>query len=179
MLRKCTKSKKCWKFSNCYILVLSFLFALGYLGLLQCQIVISYCWYWEMWRLCSLVGRSMFTPCCSAQEKCYSRSASHSLCITAVRGWCGLNRMCPSAWACSLTQHLGFAHCHPSPRFFHKQNMKRCCCSGWCWARQMSLQILVQRVQSPLCIFHLSVHCWGRGGTGKQGPLWWTWQCRR
>lgn len=118
-------------------------------------------------------------PAVVHMKKCCSRSASYSLYIIAVRGWCGLNRMCPSAWAYTLTQHLGLPHSHPPPQFFHKQNMKRCVCSGWCWARQTFLQILMQRVQSPLRIFHLTVHCWHHDGTGKQGPHWWTWPCRR
>lgn len=174
-LKEKYQKQKVLKVSNCHILVLSFLFAIGYLGLLQMSDGIrrrgDYAAWWA--GPCSL-------PAAVHRKKCHSRCASRSLYITAVKGWCGLNRMCPSAWACTLTHHLGFSHSHPSPQFFHKQNMKWCVCSGCrCSARQMSLQILMQRVQSPLRIFHLIVHCWHHDGTGKQGPLWLTWQCRR
>lgn len=60
------QKQKVPKVSNCHILVLSFLFALGYLGLLQMS---DGHFTREIQRLHSLVSRSLFTLCCSAQEE--------------------------------------------------------------------------------------------------------------
>lgn len=69
VLKKSTESKKCWKFP-----IAAYWFFLSYLlwatwHCYYCQMVTSYGQYQQMWRLHSLVGRSMVTPCCSAQEE--------------------------------------------------------------------------------------------------------------
>lgn len=168
------------KVSNCCILVLSFLFVMGYLALL---LLSDGHFIWPVsgdveitWPGGQVHGHSLLQR---TRRNSVSRSASDSLYATAVRGWCGLNMMCPFTRSCPLTQWLWFPHSHPSPHFVQKQNVKRCVCNGWCLAKQMSLQILMQQVQSPPRIFHLTVHCWNHDGTGKRGPLWLTLQCRR
>lgn len=174
------QKQKVLKVSNCHILVLSFPFAIGYLGLLQISEGHFIQLVWGDVEITQPGGQNHIhsLPQCTGRNAIpgLHQTPSASLLSEVDVVWIGCFY---STWACTLTQYLGFPHSHPSPQFFHKQSMKQCVCNVWCWARQMSLQILMQRVQSPLHIFHLSVRCWRRGGTGKQGPLWSTWQCRR
>lgn len=179
MLRKSTKSKKCCKFPIAtYWFFLSYLlsatwdgfnvrWSLHTAGIRRCG---DYAPWWA--GPCSLPaavhGKNVIPG--------LHHTSSTSLLLEVDVVWIGRVLLPgPTLWHSILDFHT------PTllPNFFHEQNMKQCGSSGWCWARQMSLQILAQRVQSPLCISHLTVHCWGHDGTGKQGPLWLTWQCRR